>query len=88
MRETVIEQAVCEHAEKAGWLVRKVVYAGRRGAPDRWFLKDGRLVLIEFKRPGRSLDAHQQREHERLTRAGFTVHVIDSIEAGCALFAQ
>jgi hypothetical protein len=86
MRESEIEQKVCEHAERAGWLVRKVVYAGRRGAPDRWIFKDGRLVLVEFKRPGRLLDAHQQREHERLAKAGFTVHVVDSVETGCALF--
>lgn len=87
MREIVIEEKVVEFAEASGWLARKCVYAGRRGSPDRWFFKAGRLLLVEFKKPGERPDAQQAREHERLRNAGFPVHVIDNIEAGCALFA-
>jgi hypothetical protein len=88
MRENRIEEAVVEHAERKGWLVRKVVYAGRRGAPDRFFFKDGQMVLVEFKSRGRSPDAQQVREHERLRKAGFIVHVVDTIEAGIALLGE
>lgn len=84
--EIAIEEAVVEHAERAGWLVRKCVYAGRKGSPDRWFFKDGKLVLVEFKRRGEAPNPQQDREHGRLRAAGFPVHVIDSIEAGYALF--
>jgi hypothetical protein len=85
MLESGIERRVCDHAERTGWLVRKVAYIGRRGAPDRWFLRGGRLLLIEFKRPGCTPEPHQVREHARLMAAGFPVHVIDSIANGVAL---
>jgi len=86
MLESVIETKVCEFAEKQGWLRRKVVYPGRRGAPDSWFFRDGRLVIIEFKRAvdGR-MSKLQVRERQRLAEHGFTVHVIDGIADGCAL---
>lgn len=86
-RETIIEQKVVDHGEATGWLVRKCVYAGRRGSPDRWFMKGGRLVLIEFKRPGERPDAQQQREHDRLRSAGFPVHVVTSVAEGVALLS-
>lgn len=87
MREYEIERTVVDFAESRGWLVRKVLYAGRRGAPDRWFFKGGQLILVEFKRPGRKPDGQQQREHDRLRGAGFPVYIIDSVEGGVGLFA-
>lgn len=84
-REVVIEQKVCDHAEANGWLVRKAVYAGRRGSPDRWMMRGGRLLLIEFKRPGQHPDAQQAREHDRLRAAGFPVHIVRTVEEGLAL---
>lgn len=86
-RETVIENDTVDWAEKNGWLVRKCIYAGRRGSPDRWFLKGGRLVLIEFKRPGHKPDAQQAREHDRLRASGFPVHVVTSVEQAIGLLS-
>lgn len=86
MRESIIEDTVVASAENAGWLVRKLSYVGRRGAPDRWFMKDGVVIFVEFKRSGKKrADPLQQREHLRMRNAGFTVHVIDNIESGLAL---
>ena len=84
-RETDIEDAVCAWAENNGWLSRKMVYAGRRGCPDRFFFGKGRIVVVEFKRPGAFPDAQQQREHERLRQAGTKVHVVNDVEVGIAL---
>lgn len=86
MREHVVQETVVEHAKAKGWLCRKVTYSGIRGAPDYWFFKDSRLILVEFKRPGRTPDGQQLKEHGRLKAAGFDVHIIDNIEAGRALF--
>lgn len=86
MREIVIEENVVQFAESKGWLVRKVTYAGRRGAPDRWFFRGGKTITVEFKRRGQEPDGLQKREHEKLTRAGIPVYVIDSIDGGRALF--
>lgn len=88
MLEIEVELEVCRYARLRGWAERKTIYKGRRGAPDRHFYKDDRVKLIEFKRPGKTkADPQQQREHKRLLEeGGVVVHVIDTIEAGCALF--
>jgi hypothetical protein len=55
-----------------------MVYPGRRGCPDRFFFKAGRLVIIEFKRPGiRSARAQQRREHRRYADAGWEIHIVN-----------
>lgn len=66
-------------AEDNFWLVRKVSWIGRRAAPDRLFAQRGRVVLIEFKRPGEGATLQQKREHRRFREAGIEVHVCDSI---------
>lgn len=78
MIESPIEQLVVDKAEAAGWLVRKLKWIGRRGGPDRFFAKDGRLVLIEFKKPGETAKAGQGKELERLRQAGLEVHQCDN----------
>lgn len=78
MLESSIEEWVCERAEAAGWYVRKLKWIGRRNGPDRFFAKGGRVLLIEFKRPGEGPRTGQAREIERLRLAGVEVHAIDS----------
>jgi len=82
-----IEKPVIEHAVKQGFFYRKVAWVGRRGAPDRLFSRaDTGPFFVEFKRPKKGLEPHQEREVARMRKAGITVHVIDNYEAGCALF--
>lgn len=88
MREALIEKKVCDAFEKAGWLVRKVGYIARRGSPDRWFMKGGFLVCIEFKQKGKKPTPQQNLEHQRLTEAGIPVYVIDNIPAGLLLLNE
>lgn len=74
-------------AEKAGFLHRKVVYQGRRGAPDDWYFgAGGRLIIIEHKRPGKKPDPHQQREIGRLRAFGFDVRVVDTLDKARRVF--
>lgn len=79
MTETVIELSVVAQAEAAGWYVRKLKWIGRVGAPDRFFAKDGRVVLIEFKDTGKDARLTQNREHTRLRNAGVELHICDTI---------
>ena len=88
MLEKTVERKVCLYAEKRGWLVRKFTSPSRRSVPDRILMKDGKAIFIEFKAPGRKPTDLQKLEHERLRAHGMTVHVIDNIEAGYALFAK
>lgn len=83
-----VEEPVIEFAKRHGWLERKMKYVNRRNCPDRWFFKAGRLVIVEFKKPGEKPSIGQKREHARLRRQGFEVHVIDKAEDGYALLAE
>lgn len=86
MLESKIEEKVQKFAEERGWLVRKLQWIGRRAAPDRFYLRAGRVVLVEFKRAGKKPDPLQEREHKRLREHGAEVIIIDSVEAGYAYF--
>ncbi len=76
--ETAIEVTVCDTAREEGWFVRKLAWVGRRGGCDRFFAKNGRVVLIEFKRPGGKTSAGQERELKALQAAGVECHVVDN----------
>jgi len=92
MRETKVEAHLRKKATAAGALVRKMVWPGHRGAPDRlvvWpgsfaFMSDDAEAVVHFielKRPGGTLEDHQVREHEKLRSMGCAVYILDSIEA-------
>jgi len=78
MLESPAEEWAVDEAEKAGWFVRKLRWVGRRNGPDRFFAKDGRVVLIEFKRVGKGARSGQARELDRLRAAGVEVYVVDN----------
>jgi hypothetical protein len=44
--------------------------------------------FVEFKRTGAKPTEPQKREHERLRSLGFTVEVVDSVEAADRVFAE
>ena len=79
-QESVIENEAFLFGEKLGFVVRKVVYAGRRGAPDRWFFGRGYTFCIEFKKRGGKPEPIQVKEIGRLNDAGVPVYVADTIE--------
>lgn len=88
MRESVIEKYLKDQVKRRGGEVRKLAYQGRRGAPDRQVLLNGRHPLVELKAPGVKPEVHQLREHDRLRAAGLDVYVIDSIEGVDALIRK
>lgn len=78
--EAAIERTICKEAEDAGWLVYKLTFIGVNGAPDRLFGRDGRAILIEFKRPGEEPTRQQYRRHQELRDYfGFEVAWADSL---------
>jgi len=100
MRESTVEAHLRKKATAAGALVRKMVWLGHRGAPDRLVIwpydpeyasGDGlptRHDFVELKRPGGKLEDHQVREHEKLRSMGCAVFTLDSIEAVDAYIAR
>jgi Holliday junction resolvase len=83
MRERDIERKACDLAKEAGWLVFKFVSPAQRGVPDRIFIRQGRIVFIEFKAPSARPTKLQWRMIERLRDQGCEVYVCDSVESAC-----
>lgn len=90
MRERDIERHLVRGVKHLGGEIRKVVWQGRRGAPDRLVmlpvhaLRGGpwsscRTIWVELKAPGVKPESHQLREHARMRAMGQVVAVIDSI---------
>ncbi len=77
--EADIEQADRKAARAAGWFVEKVMKTGRNGFPDRFYAKAGRVILIEWKKPGGVVSAQQRLRHDELRAAGVEVHVCDNL---------
>lgn len=85
--ELEIEHKADKFAKQQGFLVRKTKWIGRRGAPDKFYSRaDTGPFFVEYKRPGETLDPHQEREIRRMRDAGITVHVIDRLDAALELF--
>lgn len=85
MGEYLVENTVSNKAKAAGWFVRKVRWIGRRKAPDRVFIKDGRTVWIEFKRAGKGATETQSEEHVEMREHGAAVYVVDNVRVGLRL---
>lgn len=77
--ERTIERLHRGRAIRAGWFVEKVIGA-RKGFPDRFYAKDGRVVLIEWKRQGGHVTRQQLIRHRQLRSAGVEVYVVQSVE--------
>lgn len=92
MRERDIEHYLVKRVKSMGGEVRKVVWQGRRGAPDRvvmWISPNfGALSFwVELKATGVKPEPYQVREHERMRAMGQRVVVLDSLEGVEALLS-
>lgn len=77
-----VQSPIVSYAKQNGWLVRRVQWIGRHGAPDLLCLKGGVHVWIEAKREGKDAEIHQAREHKRMRNKGALVYVVDRAEDG------
>lgn len=77
--ESRVEKRCRELAEADGWMFEKIKFLSRIGCPDRFLAKEGRIVLVEFKAPGKVLEPHQQVMVWELQQAGIEVIVVDTV---------
>jgi hypothetical protein len=77
--ESEIESAVVKEAKAHGWKARKHTSPNRRAASDHIFIKEGRVVFIEFKRPGEKASKAQLKEYHSLIDHGADAHILDSV---------
>lgn len=83
MRESGIQGDVAKYARKQGVLARKLGFG--EGWPDFMFLYKGRVMFIEFKKPGEKPEPLQLHMHGLLRLAKFDVHVVDDVDTGVSL---
>lgn len=79
MLEKNVEDYLVDQVKLAGGEVRKLRWIGRVGAPDRLVMLNG-AHFVEVKRPGKMLEAHQEREHERMDERGCSVWCVTTFE--------
>jgi hypothetical protein len=99
MRESDIEDYLCERVRAMGGGVRKVRFLDANGAPDRlvmfpefWDVDERTItpawcVWVELKGPDKRAEPHQLEQHKALQALGQTVVVINSLEGVDRLLA-
>lgn len=75
--ESFIEAKCCKLAEKC-YRVDNIKLIKATGYPDRLFFKDGKILFVEFKQPGKKLRPIQLYRHHQLMEAGFIVNTVDN----------
>lgn len=83
-KESVIEAKWNTVAKNLGWRNRKLQTVQQNGDPDRIYFRYRECLLIEYKRKGRKPTELQLKRHEEWRKDGFTVLVIDCIDAQLA----
>ena len=78
--EASIEKKCKSLAKRNGWWGRKFSSPSHRGVPDDTFLKEGRRVDIEFKRPGNTPTDLQWIELNLINEHGGEGYWCDSVE--------
>lgn len=68
-----VEQPFLNFAISRGWLCEKVISLSRKGWPDRFLARKGRIVLCEFKRSGEEPTEQQEKRHKELRDYGLEV---------------
>lgn len=82
--ESKLEQKATEYAKKLGILSLKLNVQGQIGWPDRIYLYNGRVLFIEFKRPGEKPRKVQLYVHEKIRAQGFNVVATDDLHTARA----
>jgi len=77
--EKKLEKRCVDIAKAHGWYTRKWASPSHRGVPDRIFLKDGAVVFVEFKSPGRKPTLLQADEIEQIEGHGGKVFWVDDV---------
>lgn len=75
--EKDIEKPCKRFARRCGWYVRKFVSPANRSVPDDIFVKNGRVIFVEFKAPKKQPTEAQWDEIFMLELAGAEVYVVD-----------
>lgn len=82
MKESIIENKVCEYAKNKGWLVYKFTSPGNISVPDRIFIRREIIFMIEFKAEGKKPTKLQEKTINKIKNEKIEVFIIDNIDKG------
>jgi hypothetical protein len=79
LSESQIEKKLRGRVKEIGGIALKFISPGYRGVPDRIvFLPEGRIYLVELKKPGEKLRPLQLKVKSKFEKLGFKYYVVDS----------
>ena len=82
IRESAVEAALGRFARENGIWTRKFSSPAHRGVPDRIFMRSGKILFLEIKRPGEKPTALQLHELQQIRSAGGNADWCDSVDTG------
>lgn len=77
-KESTLEAAIVRYAKSNGWYTLKLSSPGKRGVPDRIFMRAGRVLFMEIKAPGRKPTVLQEKVLRELRGAGQVAVWVDN----------
>lgn len=77
MRESTLEAKIVKYCRENGILTYKFSSPAHRGVPDRVMIKDGKVMFMEVKAPGKSPSALQLHEIEKIQKSGVVAGWVD-----------
>lgn len=84
--ESSIERKICRYAKSRKILTFKLTSPGKRGVPDRIFIRDGKVLFLEIKKPNGRLSKLQSKVLDDLRmRGGIVTETCYSAEEGIGL---
>lgn len=81
-----IQAPAIQYARKRGWFIEAIESKSRKGFPDTFCARRGRVVLVEFKRPNKEPTEQQFNRHAELRASGVEVHWFDTLDDAIAFF--
>ncbi len=79
IRESKVESDIRIYAKHRGWWQAKFVAPGKRGVPDRLFIRRGCVIFIEIKKAGETPTVQQARRHTEMREHGAKVYWVDNL---------
>jgi Holliday junction resolvase len=70
MRESALEAKIVKYCRENGILTYKFSSPSQRGVPDRVMMKDGKVLFLEVKAPGKEPTKLQLHEIEKIRKSG------------------
>lgn len=88
MRESSVEKKLREFATTNGCMYIKLSGENQKGQPDRFVLRQGRIMFLELKAPGKKPTPLQEKWIADLTAQGFTAVWTDNVGEGMDLIER